>query len=54
MVLCTCNECRFMYPGSLRMSCPDCGAKDTRIASREEKEEYLRYQREFYPQGRTA
>ncbi len=44
-----------MFLGSNKLkSCPDCGAKDIRPATDMESEEYLAYQREFYPQGQTA
>ena len=55
MMICTCNECRFMFKGSNSMKrCPDCGAENIRPATDMEYEEYLAYQKEFYPQGQTA
>ena len=44
-----------MFKGSNNTKrCPDCGAMDIRPATDEEYDEYLAYQKEFYPQGQTA
>ncbi|MBQ9614619.1 MAG: hypothetical protein IJV14_18830 [Lachnospiraceae bacterium] len=50
MIWC-CSSCRYVFERENEpMYCPDCGKEYIRYASKSEREEYFRYQREFYPE----
>jgi len=44
----TCKKCLFMFDRvGLVERCPDCGSENFRPATKDEKEEFENYQREF-------
>ncbi len=44
----TCKKCLFMFDRvGLVERCPDCGSENFRPSTKEEKEEFENYQREF-------
>ena len=50
MVYC-CSYCRYVFErDEAQTSCPDCGKKFIRHATGKEIEEYIQFQREFYPE----
>lgn len=49
MVYC-CSSCRYVFErDSQPMYCPDCGKEYIRYATKAEIDEYIGYQKEFYP-----
>jgi len=43
-----CNACRFTFQRfSPTRCCPDCGKENIRYATKEERDEFRRYQEEF-------
>ena len=46
-MICTCDKCHYTFSSnSLPLTCPDCGAKDVREATLEEKDWYYDLERE--------
>lgn len=45
MKLCTCKECRYIFPAQfLPVACPDCGKQAVRDADEQESRDYRRFQ----------
>ncbi len=50
MIYC-CSTCKYVFERStFPMYCPDCGKEYIRYATKEEIDEYIGYQKEFYPE----
>ena len=49
MIYC-CSTCRYVFERERQpVHCPDCGKEYIRYATKKEIDEYMSFQREFYP-----